>query len=112
MSEIGLPIGWLTTQLQELATDISYGYTASSTVDHVGPKMLRITDIQGSKVDWSGVPFCKIETEKLDKYRLEKNDLVFARTGATVGKSFLVKDEPPECVYASYLISAHPQTRN
>lgn len=65
--------------------------------------MLRITDIQDNSVVWSEVPYCEIEEEKLEKYLLKKNDLVFARTGATVGKSFLIRSEPPKAVYASYL---------
>lgn len=99
-----LPEGWVTTKLESLTTDISYGYTASSTSEEVGPKMLRITDIQDNRVVWPDVPFCQIEVDKLDKYLLKKNDLVFARTGATVGKSFLIRSEPPKAVYASYLI--------
>lgn len=104
MSEVNLPEGWITTKLESLSTDISYGYTASSSSNEVGPKMLRITDIQDNSVIWSEVPYCKIEDNKLEKYQLRKNDLLFARTGATVGKSFLIRDEPPIAVYASYLI--------
>lgn len=104
MGESNLPKSWTITKLELLTTDISYGYTASSNANEVGPKMLRITDIQDNSVVWSEVPYCKIEEEKLEKYLLKKNDLVFARTGATVGKSFLIKTEPPKAVYASYLI--------
>ncbi|MER5130245.1 restriction endonuclease subunit S [Serratia marcescens] len=104
MSEVNLPEGWITTKLESLSTDISYGYTSSSSTNEVGPKMLRITDIQDNSVIWSEVPYCEIEEDKLEKYQLKKNDLLFARTGATVGKSFLIRDEPPISVYASYLI--------
>ena len=41
--------------------------------------------------------------DKLENFRLNHNDVVFARTGATTGKSFLVK-KPPSSVFASYLI--------
>ncbi|MFY0669887.1 MAG: restriction endonuclease subunit S [Alteromonas stellipolaris] len=99
-----LPEGWTTTKLEMLTTDISYGYTASSSVNEVGPKMLRITDIQDNSVEWPEVPYCEIEEDKIDKYLLKENDLVFARTGATVGKSFLIRSDPPKAVYASYLI--------
>ena len=99
-----LPEGWVETKLDVLATDVSYGYTASSTDSPIGPQMLRITDIQDGKVNWGAVPYCGIEEDKKLKYLLKKGDLVFARTGATVGKSFLIKEEPPESVYASYLI--------
>jgi len=68
-----------------------------------GPRFLRITDIQDGKVDWESVPSCDIVAEDVPKYRLSKGDLVFARTGATTGKSFLIRD-CPEAVFASYLI--------
>lgn len=66
--------------------------------------MLRITDIQENRVDWDTVPYCEITTQDMEKYRLKKWDLVFARTGATVGKSFLIRDDLSNAVYASYLI--------
>ena len=49
------------------------------------------------------MPYCKIESADIPKYRLASGDIVFARTGATTGKSFLV-DNPPNAVFASYLI--------
>ena len=94
--------GWQRKKLSDLST-ISYGYTESACSEAVGPKFLRITDIQNDSVDWNTVPYCKIETVDLPKYRLASGDIVFARTGATTGKSFLVAD-PPEAVFASYLI--------
>jgi len=99
-----LPAGWVSAQLENLTDDVSYGYTASSTQERAGPHLLRITDIQENKVNWPAVPFCVIDESKKDKYLLQKGDLVFARTGATVGKSFLIRNEIPESVFASYLI--------
>ncbi|MDR9883919.1 hypothetical protein [Enterobacter hormaechei] len=55
MSTGKFPEGWVSPQLDEIATDINYGYTASSTSENIGPKMLRITDIQDNKVDWNSV---------------------------------------------------------
>ena len=91
-----------TSKLRDIA-DIEYGYTASARRIPNGPRFLRITDIQDDKVLWDGVPFCDIDARSKRRYRLESGDIVFARTGATTGKSFLVKD-PPEAVVASYLI--------
>jgi type I restriction enzyme S subunit len=82
---------------------ISYGYTESACDRPIGPRFLRITDIQNGHVDWTSVPFCKIHKSDRPKYLLADGDIVFARTGATTGKSFLVAD-PPEAVFASYLI--------
>ena len=64
--------------------------------------MLRITDIQDGFVDWNNVPYTTID--EYDKYQLRVNDIVFARTGATVGKSYIIKEVPFPTVYASYLI--------
>jgi type I restriction enzyme S subunit len=99
-----LPEGWSWVRISDIADKIQYGYTALSTSEPVGPRFLRITDIQNNRVDWDSVPFCKISDEKKPDLLLEEGDIVFARTGATVGKSFLIKGEIPESVFASYLI--------
>jgi type I restriction enzyme S subunit len=97
-----MKLEWEIKKLKDVSI-INYGYTESATSDPVGPRFLRITDIQNDCVDWDSVPFCKIETRDIPKYRLTSGDIVFARTGATTGKSFLVTD-PPKAVFASYLI--------
>jgi len=94
--------GWEVNKLSAVSA-INYGYTESASNDPIGPRFLRITDIQNDHVDWESVPYCKIETADLPKYKLDSGDIVFARTGATTGKSFLVND-PPTAVFASYLI--------
>lgn len=96
--------GWVEIDLKSIAESIQYGYTEKSSNEPVGPRFLRITDIQNNSVNWDEVPYCKIDREKLKSYLLEKGDLLFARTGATVGKSFLIRKEIPESVFASYLI--------
>lgn len=94
--------GWENKKLGEISK-INYGYTEKASFEEIGPKFLRITDIQDNNVDWNTVPFCKLEKTELSKYQLSEGDIVFARTGATTGKSFLVKN-PPVAVFASYLI--------
>ncbi|MDX1915714.1 MAG: restriction endonuclease subunit S [Methylophilus sp.] len=94
--------GWVEKDLGSISK-INYGYTESASYEKVGPNFLRITDIQDTGVNWETVPFCKINSEDLLKYLLETGDIVFARTGATTGKSYLVKN-PPQAVFASYLI--------
>lgn len=93
--------GWVTKKISAICEKPQYGHTESASHESVGPKFLRITDIQKGKVDWNNVPYC--QCNDVDKYRLKAGDIVFARTGATTGKSFLIKD-PPEAVFASYLI--------
>ena len=99
-----LPEGWEWIKLGEISERIHYGYTASAENKKVGPKLLRITDIQDNNVDWATVPYCPISEKDLPNYLLKSGDLVFARTGATVGKSFLIEGDIPESVFASYLI--------
>lgn len=94
--------GWGKESLGSVS-DISYGYTESASAEAVGPRFLRITDIQNDRVDWDSVPYCAISAAAIPRYRLAAGDIVFARTGATTGKSFLVRD-PPEAIFASYLI--------
>ena len=55
-------------------------------------------------VAWSSVPFCDIEDSDIPTYLLQPNDILFARTGGTVEKSFLVSEVPCESIYAGYLI--------
>ncbi|MFN0157713.1 MAG: restriction endonuclease subunit S [Bacteroidota bacterium] len=100
-----LPAGWAQVTVNDVSLRIHYGYTASATEQNTGVKYLRITDIQGNEVNWERVPYCEIDDSSIGKYLLKENDLVFARTGGTVGKSFLIRSNVPQsAVFASYLI--------
>ena len=96
-----LPEGWAWTRLGNLCAAIQYGL--SNSAESMGShKFLRITDIQNGIVNWDTVPFARPSDP--DTYLLKSGDIVFARTGATVGKSFLITETPYPSVYASYLI--------
>lgn len=99
-----LPSGWKLEALGKLSSAIQYGYTAKAQPEPVGPRLLRITDIQNDMVSWDEVPFCRIKDDAKQKYLLAPNDILFARTGATVGKSYLIREQVPDSVFASYLI--------
>ena len=96
-----VPKGWAWTRLGNLCAAIQYGLS-NSAEPKGSHKFLRITDIQNGMVNWDAVPFTS--TSDPDVYLLEPGDIVFARTGATVGKSFLITETPYPSVYASYLI--------
>lgn len=98
-----LPEGWRWGKLGKLAARIQYGISISSTKDNVGPRLLRITDIQNGNVDWNAVPHCRCNNNEEKEYLLEDGDIVFTRTGATTGKSFLIRN-PTHALFASYLI--------
>jgi len=90
--------------LERIAESVDYGVTASAAWEGIGPKFLRITDIQDGRVDWGKVPWCECSERELASARLEPGDIVFARTGATTGKSYLIRECPEVAVFASYLI--------
>lgn len=94
---------WKEYKLSNLCIDISYGYTQSASIEEIGPKFLRITDIVPNRINWDTVPYCKISKDNFKKYKLEIDDIVIARTGATTGYNKTIKDNVPS-VFASYLI--------
>ena len=100
--EEGKKKGWEDVKVGDVCEKPQYGYTESAKLEAVGPKFLRITDIQNGNVDWKNVPYCFCND--IEKYQLKNGDIVFARTGATVGKSYLIKDSPKNAIFASYLI--------
>lgn len=102
-----IPDGWVETSLGAISPTKQYGYTESASKDEVGPKFLRITDIQNDFVDWDAVPYCPISESNLNKYSLEIGDLLIARTGNSTGAVTTIKDQI-NAVFASYLIRFKP----
>ncbi len=99
----GLTPEWIERTVEDLCHVPQYGYTQSAISEPIGPKFLRITDIQDNRVNWDTVPYCQISQDRLPAYLLQKGDILFARSGATTGKTFLIGD-CPTAVFASYLI--------
>lgn len=102
-------MSWPLVNLGSIAEKIDYGLTASANFELDEPKFLRITDLQDGSVDWSSVPSCECSEKDVDQYKLENGDIVFARTGATTGKSYLLRDLAAQAVFASYLIRLRPK---
>lgn len=98
-----LPKGWEWTTVGEISQSILYGVSESAK-SHGAYKLLRITDIQNNFVNWETVPFTDYDESKAESYLLKDGDILFARTGATVGKSYLVNSLQENAIYASYLI--------
>ncbi len=103
-----IPENWVWCRLGEICERIHYGFNASAKPNNTGVRLLRITDIQENKVDWHTVPGCDYSESDLENYLLNENDIVIARTGGTIGKTFLVKNIPLKALFASYLIRAIP----
>ena len=75
-SQKNISYTWNKKIVKNTAINIQYGYTESATKKQIGPKFLRITDIQNNSVNWSDVPFVKIDDETKGKYLLQEGDLV------------------------------------
>ena len=98
-----IPSSWVWATVNDISKSILYGVSESAKSEGKY-KLLRITDIQDNQVDWETVPFTDFDEDKVSSYILHDGDIVFARTGATVGKSYLIKRLRQNAIYASYLI--------
>ena len=98
-----VPNSWAWTTVNDISKSILYGVSESAKTEGKY-KLLRITDIQDNQVDWENVPYADFNEDKVSSYILHDGDIVFARTGATVGKSYLIKGLRQKAIYASYLI--------
>ena len=96
---------WKVTSLDEISIKKGeYGSNKPSKIYEGGYRYIRITDIKENgdlKEEKVGVVDEDIEVKK---YKLEEGDILFARSGATVGKTFLYRKEFGNCIFAGYLI--------
>lgn len=98
-----IPQSWHISKLGILG-ELQYGYTCSASAENTGIKFLRITDIKSDgKIHWDSVPYCHINDKEFNKYSIKKEDILFARIGASTGKTTIV-DLNTRGVFASYLI--------
>ncbi|HAW7948859.1 restriction endonuclease subunit S [Escherichia coli] len=82
--------------------DFTYGYAAKA-MDSGDARFVRITDInKDGKLSKENLMYVELNEEN-EKYTLDKNDLLMARTGATFGKTMIFEEDYP-AVYAGFLI--------
>lgn len=111
-TEIGIiPEDWDVNSLKSIVVgNLKYGINAAAIPYNSNlPQYLRITDItedgRFSKKDRTSV-----KVSNLDSYWLHSNDIVFARTGASTGKTYLYREKDGDMVYAGFLIKANIDT--
>lgn len=101
---------WFMVCLNKISKSIEYGLNASAKDFDGIHKYLRITDIDDSSrlflTDKLSSPDVDFTLEEYDSFKLQKNDLLFSRTGASVGKTYLYGDSDGEVYYAGFLIRA------
>ncbi len=106
MTELGeIPEGWKINSLLECSDGKPMYGIGAPAVDYSDelPTYLRITDIDdmGNFIKSSRV---SVDSPESRKYFLNEGDIVFARTGNTVGKNYLYKKVDGELVFAGFLI--------
>jgi type I restriction enzyme S subunit len=108
-SELGeIPKGWEVKKMSELCST-QYGYTTSAVSEPVGPKFIRVTDINKRNwIEWANVPHCQIDAEARTDYALQVGDIVVARM-ADPGKSAIIEEEI-DAIFASYLVRLKAQS--
>jgi restriction endonuclease S subunit len=87
---------------------LKYGANESAEQEnHKHPRYIRITDF-GEDGKLRDDTFKSLPYEVAEDYLLEDGDILFARSGATVGKTFQFKNYEGLACYAGYLIKASP----
>ena len=100
-----VPEGWNSRELKEICSIRGeYGANApKSNYDPRLPRYVRITDID-DRGNLQEATTVSIPREKAASYILDEGDIVIARSGATVGKSYIHTADNGECAFAGYLV--------
>jgi len=104
-----IPESWNTKKLKFLVSEkLKYGANESAELEDLDqPRYIRITDF-GEDGTLRENTFKSLPFEIAKDYFLENGDILFARSGATVGKTFQFKNYEGLACYAGYLIKANP----
>ena len=95
---------WEEKRLGDICSNVAYGMNASAVEFDGVNKYLRITDIDEDSREFLQTGLTSPGNELEDKYLLHEGDLLFARTGASVGKSYLYKKADGKVYFAGFLI--------
>ena len=93
--------------LKNISSEISYGMNSASKEYDGENKYIRITDIDEKTNKYSYEDIVSPDGELEDKYLLKNNDILFARTGASTGKTYLYNSKDGKMYFAGFLIKAN-----
>nr|WP_317361521.1 restriction endonuclease subunit S [uncultured Blautia sp.] len=104
----GFTVEWEQRKLGEIAFSFEYGLNAAAKKYDGENKYIRITDIDDDTHEFLSDSFTSpdIDLTGAENYKLAKGDILFARTGASVGKSYIYRDYDGLVYYAGFLIRA------
>ncbi len=100
------PMGWPMSSIGDEVSLMEYGprfYNEAYTPS--GIRIVRITDLDSlGNLDFESMPRMDVSNKDIEKYCLSAGELIFARSGATVGKVAFIKKTDPECIAGAYFI--------
>ena len=102
---------WKKIKLKNISTELQYGMNVAATDFDGMNKYIRITDIDDNTHLYNNNPVSpdgKLE----EKFLVNTNDILFARTGASTGKTYLYSIEDGRLFFAGFLIRAHIKENN
>lgn len=100
------PKQWPAGMLADFVSEMQYGPRFyNETYSSNGIRIVRITDLDASgTLDFDAMPKMSIDEEAHGQFILQAGDVIFARTGATVGKVALISESDPPCIAGAYFI--------
>ena len=104
----GFTDAWEQRKLGEMSSSFEYGLNAAAKEYDGTNKYIRITDIDDNSREFLQEDVTSPDTDlsKAEGYKLSEGDILFARTGASVGKSYIYKASDGLVYYAGFLIRA------
>ena len=103
---------WNYTCLSEISAEITYGMNSASTEFDGLNKYIRITDIDDETGNFKPSNLVSPLNKPEDKFLVKKDDILFARTGASTGKTYLYNIKDGKLYFAGFLIKAHIVNHN
>ena len=104
----GFTDDWEQRKLGDIASSFEYGLNAAAKEYDGKNKYIRITDIDDNTHGFltDNLTSPDIHLTSADNYKLTEGDILFARTGASVGKSYIYRNSDGLVYYAGFLIRA------
>lgn len=103
---------WEKTTLKHVTYRFEYGMNSASTEFDGENKYIRITDIDENTSKYMNTNVVSPLGELEDKYLVKENDILFARTGASTGKTYLYDEKDGKLYFAGFLIRANVNSNN
>ena len=97
---------WEEIELRNIASEIAYGMNSASKEYDGENKYIRITDIDENSNRYSNKDVVSPDGILEDRFLVKENDILFARTGASTGKTYLYNSNDGKLYYAGFLIKA------